>query len=320
MISPPSRCAAFAPWVFAALLVLLAFLAPGLGSAEDVAPPLGLDHVPVVVHDLKAAKATYDNLGFRLKPGRLHKNTLENVHVKFPDGTALELLSVARRADAQASMYFDLLDAGGEQAAFLAFDVGRVAGLGTRLKPLGHKTIERLARPVETLTFVDQDPLRYLFFVDVRKPSPDLPEHFDHPNGALRLEAVWLAAEDLDAELELLSFLGGDEPVVLALPGLDVAGQEIEGRVLHLDRGSVYLLPPEPFGDMPSRIVGVTIAVADLEKAREAMRDGMGEVEGVVEKRSATRRSFLVPPAAAHGLWIEFLEIRSSDTVTGEIP
>ena len=54
----------------------------------------GPDHIPVVVRDLERAAATYRPLGFSLKPGRPHANGIRNVHVRFPDGSGVELLTV----------------------------------------------------------------------------------------------------------------------------------------------------------------------------------------------------------------------------------
>jgi len=54
----------------------------------------GLDHIVVAVKDLEAAAERYRGFGFTLKPGRPHANGIRNLHVKFPDGTEIELLTV----------------------------------------------------------------------------------------------------------------------------------------------------------------------------------------------------------------------------------
>jgi len=58
----------------------------------------GLDHVPLAVKDLEQAKADFEALGFALKPGRPHDNGLRNAHVKFPDGTEIELITADRKS------------------------------------------------------------------------------------------------------------------------------------------------------------------------------------------------------------------------------
>jgi hypothetical protein len=54
-----------------------------------------LDHVPVAVADLEVAQSTYsDSLGFSLKPGYRHPSGIRNTHIKYVDGSQLELISV----------------------------------------------------------------------------------------------------------------------------------------------------------------------------------------------------------------------------------
>src|SRR5262245_4051661 len=72
-------------------VMLVALAAPALGADEK--PIAGLDHIPTAVRDLGAASARYRALGFALKPGRLHDNSILNNHAKFPDGTEIELIT-----------------------------------------------------------------------------------------------------------------------------------------------------------------------------------------------------------------------------------
>ena len=79
----------------------------------------GLDHVAIAVHDLESAAARYERLGFTLKPGTPHDNGLRNRHVKFADGTELELITASEARDALTAEYREHL-AEGEGPAFLA--------------------------------------------------------------------------------------------------------------------------------------------------------------------------------------------------------
>ena len=49
----------------------------------------------IAVRDLEAAAARFAALGCRLKPGRLHPDNLLNEHLKFRDGSELELMTLA---------------------------------------------------------------------------------------------------------------------------------------------------------------------------------------------------------------------------------
>ena len=81
---------------------------------------LRVDHVVIAVSDLDKAGKDYRSLGFTLNPGRLHPNGLLNAHVKFNDGTELELMSIrGEPTDSVAREYATFLHAG-DGGAYLA--------------------------------------------------------------------------------------------------------------------------------------------------------------------------------------------------------
>ncbi|HEX2203133.1 MAG TPA: VOC family protein, partial [Longimicrobium sp.] len=160
-----------------------------------VATRLRLDHVPIAVRDLEAAKRAYGALGFSFKPGYPHPNTLLNQHVKFADGSALELITASEPRDSLAAYYLAFL-AEGEGGAFLSLDAGAVDTIAARIGALepGHRA--RIGSYADLLSFPGAHPLRYLFFITVRSRPADLPEHLSHANTAARLAAVWLTRAD----------------------------------------------------------------------------------------------------------------------------
>ena len=245
-------------------------------QSAAASPVLGLDHIVVAVGDLGAAVAAYRQLGFAIKPGRPHANGLRNAHVKFPDGTELELMTVETPGDSLAAEYRRHI-AGGDGPAFVAFYAPDPDRLVSLLTAAGHDC----RREGDTVSFPAGDPLRYLFFGG-RNPSPtDLPAHFDHANGADSLIGVWLAADDLSAEEALLAELGPRPTGVRLLPG---SGQLVPGR----------------------RIVGATIRTTDLTRlARVIESNGIAVPDPADEGHGA----FLdLPPELTHGIRLRFQE------------
>jgi hypothetical protein len=225
----------------------------------------GLDHVPVVVRDLAKASADFEALGFVLKPGRPHGNGLQNVHAKFADGTEIELISPVTAVDALSARYVEWLKEGDGPESFglyvpderSAFSPGAWPGV----------------------------------FFDHRQKSPtDRPEHFVHPNGALALSAVWLAASPFERSAVRAPVYGVLADRVACAPFGSVP------RVLALNEGEIVFLP-ETFQRVRGRpIVALTIAVRSLDTVRPfASR----KVEG------CARRSLW---AESHGMWLEFME------------
>jgi hypothetical protein len=80
----------------------------------------------------------------------------------------------------------------------------------------------------------------------------------------------------------------------------------VRAEVLSVGDGEVYLLPAA-WQSVPGRkIVGATVRVRSVAKAREVL--ARGGLTGLHEAQSERGRSLFLPPAVTHGLWIELLE------------
>jgi hypothetical protein len=254
-------------------LIVLLWLVP---SGADVT---GLDHIPIAVRDLDRAAANYRSLGFALKPGRPHANGITNQHVKFPDGTELELITAPAARDALTTTYRRHL-ARGDGPAFLS-----LFAPGADVRSLG----------------LDAKPLRYIFMSGRNQSPTDRPEHFAHANSAESLVGVWLAGDDLSPERRLLAKLGAqvvseDRPVPDPhLRASRYGGRTAKAQIARLTEGEVALLPGAR-QLVPGRpIVGATVRVRDLAAARNVLA-GRGQEIG---------SSIFLPPALTHGLWLE---------------
>ena len=91
--------------LFAMLPLLLTLVSLTVAARQTAPLVTGLDHVIVVVNDLEAAAKRHRAMGFALKPGRPHDNGIRNQHVKFEDGTELELLTAPEERDQLTAQY-----------------------------------------------------------------------------------------------------------------------------------------------------------------------------------------------------------------------
>jgi len=278
-----------APWAWCVGVLLLG--ASPLGLAGDRALVVGLDHVPVAVCDLEQASATYGALGFSIKPGRYHANGIRNAHVKFRDGSGIELITVGSAVDTLTERYTGFL-AKGEGPAFLALHAVATGGLVAALCGGGYA----FSRTGD-VTELRQPGLEYLFFAADNRSPTDRPEHLDHQNGATGLRAIWIAT-DVGFELErLLVHLGGSSthrcvwaPDSIAVP------------VVTLAQGEVVILPASHQVVAGRPIVGMSVRVTDVDRvARQLSSAG-------IEARAETGalRRVIVPPRETHGVWLEF--------------
>lgn len=276
----------------------------GVHALVAASPPptlngLYLDHVPIAVRDLGAATIWWrERLGFSIKPGRLHENTLDNSHMKFPDGTEIELITAGAPADPLAARYRRLIERG-DGAAFLALRPDSLGRIAERLGGVGLEFHRSRGPYFESLGFGEETPLGYLFFIVLTSPPLDLPEQVTHANTGTTLFAAWLRDDDFSAEEEIFTALG----VPIRRNAVELAGGIRADDVL-LDRGHLYLIrSPNPAGtDRP--VVGLTVAVADVDKAERTLRGRLRPIAG----RDSRGRFVRIGPEDANGVWLEFLQ------------
>ena len=257
----------------------------------------GLDHIPLVVRDLAAATETYRRLGFSLKPGRPHENGLANAHVKFPDGSGVELITAPAGVDELTRKYRTLLDAG-EGPVFFSLHVRQSGALTAALNRAG---IQHAEGSIPGLTRLVTPALAPIFFVGDNRSPTDRPEHFAHPNGAVALARVWWASADPLPMRRLLEALGGvTTTAVVAAPA------RVEATVVRVENGEVVILPASN-QVMPDRpIAGVTFHVRSVEATARYFADAGVRVDSSPDALGARR--VLVAPSEARGMYLEFRE------------
>ncbi|MGE4070740.1 MAG: VOC family protein [Lysobacterales bacterium] len=263
-------------------------------SREPSAPAaiIGIDHIPVAVTDLDSAATRYRQLGFSLKPGRHHDNGLRNSHVKFPDGSGMELISPPlEAADDLAQHYVNHLRQG-EGPAYLSFHARDWSALQSALRSadIGFRD--------EGLLTLDDPALGFLFFVHDNRSASDKPEHFSHDNGAVAMTGVWLALDDSarDRVRRLLMALGAASTTETVF-----AAEAIEAEVFLVRNGRIVVLPQSHQLQLGRPVIRAEFRVRDLS----LIAQGSGSMAR--ELRDAKGgRNYVVPPQDAHGIWLEF--------------
>lgn len=153
-----------------------------------------LDHAILVVGNLDSARALFEPLGFRLKPGRLHPDNLLNAHIRLRSGSELELMSLAGPpGDANARDNADLLahGAGGAYAALVPPGLEAVARAADRAGLRYRRTSSGTWR---CLSFPPPSDAGAVFFGTAWAMASDPDTVLDHPNGAVTLEQAWVEA------------------------------------------------------------------------------------------------------------------------------
>lgn len=217
-----------------------------------------LDHVIVVVKDLDTAAITYGALGFRMKPGTLHPNNLVNRHIKFRDGTEIELMALGGPpGDAMARGYAALLALrpGGAYAALKAENLESVAEAARRV---GLVVRRSSSGPWHFLGFEGNEAPSIFFIAGYESPR-DPVSLFSHENGADGLVEAWVEG---GAKLEaLLRELGA------APGGRTCAADRRCGNRWRLGDRDLVIVPPAS-AEAPARLLGVVLRKRDEAKAR----------------------------------------------------
>lgn len=207
-----------------------------------------LDHVVIVVNDLERASTPFLRHGFRLKTGRLHANNLLNRHIKFRDGSSIELMTLqGKPRDAMAERYAGLL-ATGEGGVYVAFNLPNIEGAHRVAATLGLRPQRSSSGPWRFLGFAGNSPAAAVFFSAGGRPANDPDSLVTHTPKVSGLVEAWLeGGPELNV---LLQRLGASRCGPATFAGLS-------GERLGLNRGTVVVVPQRR--DVGPRVLGVVV-------------------------------------------------------------
>jgi Glyoxalase-like domain len=284
--------------------------------------PRRIDHLVICVRDLAQAALDWQKLGFTLTPTGVHPFGTSNRLAMFGNNF-LELLAVTDAAavppaapdkfsfaahnqdflattDGMSMLALHSTDAHADAARFKAdhvsayapFDFGRDAVL-----PGGGT-----ARVAFSLAFATNPAMPGIaFFTCQQRHPPELfwkPDYQRHPNGALRVIEVVMSAQEPAAHRDFLERVTESE--ALSVPGRLTVGDSCD-RITVLDPAEIARRLPGLAGDTSPRFCAARLAVTDLDATKRALKDNGVDFE-------MTGAVLLIPPAASHGLALEFVE------------
>ena len=172
--------------------------------AQHNAALIEIDHLPIVVNDLKSAKAKMIENGFTIKQGYRHKNGITNSHIKFADKTALELISISNPSDDIALSYQKFLK-NGEGGTFLSFRINNFDSVKSVLEKNKIK-FEIFSTKVFTYITFTEPELQHIFFIEYKYEFPNDSLFTTHSNKTKGIAEVSLAGNSL--VLKLLNVFG----------------------------------------------------------------------------------------------------------------
>lgn len=291
-----------------------------------------LDHVGVFASSLDQVAAQFEQLGFLLTPTSLHSAPDSTTGKMVPSGTAnrcamlesgyLELLAVTDPSLDPQGLAADIKRPAGIHIMAFRCDDARAAASRLMNEGFAAQTAD-LQRTVDTPTGP-----QLAKFVRVVVPGQDMPEgmhltlehqtpaalwqtrYLSHPNGAISLDQIIVAVDDLDeASVRYNRYFG--------TPGLRSDGQVwyvlAHGHFVLVDQETLERRFPElssPALPLPAAMV---IGVADLDITRTLLR---ANNLAFVDEDTALR----VPPEHAGGLALVFSVAAYKPDVNPSLP
>jgi hypothetical protein len=281
-----------------------------------------IDHLVICAHDLAQAALDWQKLGFNLTPTGMHPFGTSNRLAMFGNNF-LELLAVTdaaavppaapdkfsfaahnrdflATAEGMSMLAMHSADAHADAARFRANHIGDYApfDFGRNAVLPGGGT----ARVEFSLAFATDPAMPGIaFFTCQQHHPPELfwkGEYQRHPNGALCVIEVVMSATDPAAHRGFLEHI--TESAAELVPGRLTVGESCDRISVLSPAEMVRRLPGLASAPSP-RFCAARLAVTELNATKQVLKNNGVDFE-------VTGGVLLVPPAASHGLALEFVE------------
>jgi catechol 2,3-dioxygenase-like lactoylglutathione lyase family enzyme len=284
-----------------------------------------IDHVMICVPDLNQGMDAYGRLGFNIYPGGAHTGRATHNAIAFTGDEYIEVLSIRDRdavvagtADESLAGYLD--EGGGFRVVALQSDdlEADVAAMRRRGIELGEIRDGGRHTPAGQelrwrATFLGPDHALPIFFIQHLTPLAErkrqVPKPGDHPNGALRVDRVYITVPDVAAAAATYARVLG-----MPVPKIQ-RGQVIKADMAVFDLGPTGLTVAQPAEAGPAaealarRGPGPFQALYRTSSMDGAVRwmTGHGLPEPTRGVRNTGEQAILVGPEHTGGAYIGFV-------------
>ena len=192
-------------------ITLILFLIICSSFAQGKNFNIWIDHIPVIVKNLKSAEKKFSKAGFKIKSGRLHKNGLKNSFIKFEDNSEIELMSVAKNSDKITNSYLNYLSEA-EGGTYISFGTNSILELQKYLQSAKISTNIINSKAFTYLTFNDKS-IQHIFFINYKIKPQTNKSFYNHPNKTKGIKSVTISGDDKTEYLLRLIFSGSDKNI-----------------------------------------------------------------------------------------------------------
>jgi hypothetical protein len=189
--------------VITGILVSIAVIFLPSGSK---AQELRLDHVIQLCPDLPDCIDEYTDLNFHIKEGTLHENGLRNAHIKFPNSSSMEFITLEGPPSDLISKRYDQLLRNQTIGAYLALTGLQIPKIQSELNKLNIEFETSSGKLWSYILFDETSELAHIFFIVYHLDVPSAAEVSKHRNRFDHIESVTM--ESTPVVIKLLTGLG----------------------------------------------------------------------------------------------------------------
>jgi len=271
-----------------------------------------IDHTPVIVRDLEAARARYTRLGFNLTPICYHSGRATANHLIMFDYDYTELVGLVDPAERDPVIDNILRAREGIclvalASANAAADRARMADAGyavsavlTLERPLDFGTHSGVARFKLVLVETPEHPLIQIFFT--QHLTPDLvwiPRFMAHPNGACGISAIIMLADEPRALRHLFECAMGS-PAKVSKDGIvRFQSGPTMLEIIPANAGATSAMGCDLEAERPY-VLGQTLRITDPDRTAACLEEG-----GITYRRD-TDGTLTVASTDACGVLLRF--------------
>lgn len=152
------------------------------------------DHINIVVNNLQEAEEFFHSIGFKIKEGRIHANSIQNKHIKFSDGTSIELIKADSAMDELSGFYVRFLSENPDGAAAfgsLRYTESIEESLMNLLFNMKLEAKKENLGYAKLITLHNENSILPLFFINFKSNPKDSFELTNHDNSVLALTKIY---------------------------------------------------------------------------------------------------------------------------------
>jgi hypothetical protein len=281
--------------------LMLSYAVTGEVYPQQPLKSASLEQLTIAVPDLLESSNFFgDSLGFTIKMGSLHSNSMENSYIKFKDKSSVELVTAKIPMDDLAKWYIKYIKQFPNGAgAFLGIridDEDEMNSIEELIIELGMEYSRLDFQYSDIIYFGEKVSINTLFFIRYKVEVKERSSFLKHKNTGGGLQSVWINSPQPDKAAELLRKFGFK---IEESKELNV-DYPVEFKFFVGDK-PVYIVDSE----REERIAGISIICSDLDTFRKLYKDKTGVSVSI--KQGYDGNYILLDKRDQCGMWIKFI-------------